>query len=260
MILIYLLTGAGVGILTGLLGGGSGPLLIPILMFFLRTRHIPDDILMHTAVGTTLAIALLAMIASIHVHYKRMPDIKSLALKFIPGGIIGSLLGVILADHLSTLVFKFLFGVIVITIALSILFGEKLAKNQQSLPKTKILFLMSIPMGLIATCFGIGMGPLCVPLLQRYGKTTAYSIAAATLIGGILVVFAVAGFAISGASNSHLPKYSLGYIYLPLVFWMGVPTILGARLGSKLAHFFPAKTIKIVFVLFLLAVGIKVMF
>lgn len=260
-IVLYFLTGMTTGLVTGLLGGGSGPILIPILAALLTYQVGSDTVAMHMAVGTALAIAMLAMLTSIHAHKKYLSVIKDAALALLPGGVIGSIAGTVLATFLSGPTFKWLFGAILLAIAFYTWCDRSANQHTQVLPPTPKYkyFIISIPLGAIATCFGIGMGPLCVPLLKKQGFSMAQAIAAATLVGMILVVIATLGFVITGYYHGHLLTYSLGYVYLPMLAWIGIPSIFFARLGAKLTHRFSPLTLKIIFTAFLLIIGIKMM-
>ncbi len=261
LIITYLFTGVITGVVTGLLGGGSGPILIPILALLLSYQTASSTLSMHMAVGTALGIALLAMLTSVHAHHKHLSHVKESALALLPGGLIGAIGGTVLATTLSGMVFKLLFGLVVLLIALYTLVY---CSTQNTEPPTSIytkrqLFFISIPLGAIATCFGIGMGPLCIPLLKKQGLTMTQAIAAATLVGMILVVFATLGFIVAGILHGQLLAHSLGYVYLPMLAWIGIPSILSARVGAKLTHRFSQRTLKIIFTTFLFIIGIKML-
>ncbi|MBA2652717.1 MAG: sulfite exporter TauE/SafE family protein [Tatlockia sp.] len=257
---LYLVIGIFTGLLTGILGGGTGPILIPILTALLIYQDFPSELVMRLAVGTALGIAVIAMLASMHTQRKYMSEVKGIVAQLLPGGIIGSVIGVLLAGYLSDYMFKFLFGFVVIGIALYMIFDYRFNGTKSALPSKKKFFLLSIPMGIIATCFGVGMGPICVPLLKKFGFIISTSIAVATFVGGIIVLFAALGFVIMGYHQASLPTYSLGYIYLPILAWIGIPSILFARIGAKLSHIFPPEALKTLFTVFLLLIGLKMIF
>lgn len=252
---LYLITGTITGFLTGLLGGGSGPMLIPILAALFVYQGVSSELMMRLAVGTSLSIGMVSMLASIHVHSKHLVELKSIIKLLLPGSMIGSLIGVVSAAYLSGHNFKILFGFVVLCIAFRTIFDQHFAIKSPSLPDNKKLFALSLLMGIIATCFGVGMGPLCVPLMKRYGYSISKSIAIATFIGGALVIFAAVGFIIIGHFQSNLPAYSIGYIYLPMLVGIGIPSIFSARIGAKLTYKLDAKNLKIIFSVFLVIVG-----
>lgn len=260
-LLLYIFTGMATGIITGLLGGGSGPILVPILAALLAYQVQSTTVAMHMAVGTSLGIALLAMLISVHAHQRHLLHIKAAAFALLPGGLLGSIIGTVLATSISGSTFKLLFGIIVLLVAAYTFFHSSTHDSEKPLPpphKTKFFFL-SIPLGAVATCFGIGMGPLCVPMLKKYGLSMSQAIAAATLVGTVLVIFATLGFIIAGYHQGSMPPYSIGYVYLPMLAWIGIPTILFARIGAKLTHYFSHQTLKIIFVTFLVVIGIKML-
>lgn len=254
---LYLIVGIFTGLLSGLLGGGSGPILIPILTVLLIYQNITPELAMRIAVGTALGIAMFAMLAAMHTQRKQLPQIGGIVKQLLPGGIIGSIIGTILAGYLTGAVFKILFGLVLISIALLMLVEHQFNKTPPSSPNKKQLFIFSIPMGIIATCFGIGIGPTCIPLLKKYGFSMSTAITIATFVGGIIVLFATGGFIIIGLHQSNLPAYSVGYVFLPMLLGIGLPSIVFARLGSRLTYLVPAKALKLFFVTFLIFISLN---
>src|SRR5438105_129421 len=64
-ILFYIVTGLGIGVISGLLGIGGGVLLVPVLVWFFKFQHTE-------AVGTTLAVLVppIGLMAAIE-YYRR---------------------------------------------------------------------------------------------------------------------------------------------------------------------------------------------
>lgn len=58
MIIIYTLIGVLIGILSSLFGFGGGFVVVPILYAFLPAS-VPGDYIMHTAIGTSLAVMII---------------------------------------------------------------------------------------------------------------------------------------------------------------------------------------------------------
>lgn len=68
------------------------------------------------------------------------------------------------------------------------------------------------------------------------------------------------GYVVNGMLQSQaLPEYSLGYVYLPALGWMGIASILTASLGARTVHIMPTKMIKNIFVLLLYLLGTKML-
>ena len=68
--LAYLLIGAVVGFLAGLLGIGGGMIIVPLLVFVFAAKGFPEAILMHVALGTALATILFTSISSVTAHHR----------------------------------------------------------------------------------------------------------------------------------------------------------------------------------------------
>ncbi|MBT8361109.1 MAG: TSUP family transporter, partial [Deltaproteobacteria bacterium] len=55
ILLIYCALGAFVGVLAGLLGVGGGLVIVPILVIAFNLQQVSSEIIMHLALGTSLA-------------------------------------------------------------------------------------------------------------------------------------------------------------------------------------------------------------
>ena len=94
-LLTYLLTGAIVGLMAGLLGVGGGLLIVPILAWLFARHGFASDTLMHYAVGTSLAVILPTSLASLLTH-QRLGSINwQVARLMAPGILLGALLGAV---------------------------------------------------------------------------------------------------------------------------------------------------------------------
>ena len=70
--IIFLLLAFGClsGFFAGLLGAGGGMIIVPLLFFAFKLAGYSSDVLMHLAVGTSLAIIFPTSIISAYTHYK----------------------------------------------------------------------------------------------------------------------------------------------------------------------------------------------
>jgi uncharacterized membrane protein YfcA len=78
-------------------------------------------------------------------------------------------------------------------------------------------------------------------------------------IGVPIAIAGTLGFLISGWNATGLPPFSLGYINLPALVLIGGVASLIAPMGAKFAHNLPAKTLKKVFAVFLIVVGVSML-
>lgn len=70
-LIIYLLIGAMAGFAAGLFGVGGGLIIVPILYIVFTQLHYDPSVIMHLAVGTSLATIIVTSISSVSAHHKR---------------------------------------------------------------------------------------------------------------------------------------------------------------------------------------------
>ena len=66
-----LVTGVVAGLIAGLFGVGGGIVIVPILFWIFTSLGFPNEILMHMAIGSSLATIIPTSIASARAHYRR---------------------------------------------------------------------------------------------------------------------------------------------------------------------------------------------
>ena len=68
---LYLAVGAVAGVLAGLLGIGGGLVIVPMLVFCMELQHLPQELIMHMALGTSMASILFSSVSSFMAHHRR---------------------------------------------------------------------------------------------------------------------------------------------------------------------------------------------
>ena len=118
---LYILIGAGVGVLASFAGLGGGFLLVPLLLL-LGFAH-------GKAVGTAFVAILMVSSASLITHGKLDHVDWKLGALLGFGGIAGAVLGSHLVDHVSQALFRKILGGILLGLALWLLIGQAPAKS-----------------------------------------------------------------------------------------------------------------------------------
>jgi uncharacterized membrane protein YfcA len=86
------------------------------------------------------------------------------------------------------------------------------------------------------------------------------AIGTAAAVGFPIAVAGAIGYIISGMAQSQpLPKYSLGYVYLPALAWVVLASMLTAPLGAKVTHIMQTATLRKIFVVLLYLLGAKML-
>ncbi|ABE50504.1 MULTISPECIES: sulfite exporter TauE/SafE family protein [Methylobacillus] len=257
-LILYLIAGAGAGILSGLLGVGGGTVIVPILVFIFTSLAFPPQHIMHIALGTSLATIIVTSISSARAHHRKQNVHWSAVRLIAPGIVIGTLLGAVLAGQLDTVILKVIFAVFVLLIATQMVLNFTPAPHRQ-LPGRAGTLSMGGIIGVLSSLVGIGGGSLSVPFLIYCNFNARYAIGTSAAIGLPIAVAGTLGFIITGLSQGNLPAYSLGYVYLPAFAGIALASMLTAPFGAYLAHKLPVQVLKKLFALLLYIVGIKML-
>lgn len=253
VLLIYLGIGALAGVLAGLLGVGGGLVFVPALFYCFRLLGFDQTLLLHLALGTSLASILFISISSIRAHHRRGAVLWPLVLRLAPGIMAGTLLGALAADQLSTLWLQRFFGLFAITVGLQMLLAAQTSGHFE-LPGRLGQSLAGAVIGLVSALVGIGGGSLTVPFLTTCRISIREAVATSSACGLPIALAGTAGYLWVGWGNPLLPPLSLGYIHWPA---LAVTGVLFAPLGAHLAHTLPTRLLKRFFGFLLLVLGLR---
>ena len=254
------------GFFSGLLGIGGGLIVVPCLLILFPLVGIPPSV--HVAVGTSLATIIITLCASMNTHVKRSDTqlLWRLGKQFLPGIIIGTLLGAGIAKLLSGAHLAILFGIIVWLLALRV-FLVKNSENQNEtrtveelLPVKIWLLPINILIASLASIMGLGGGGFMITFLQIRKVPMRIAIPIATMMGIPVAILGTISYIILGWNDPNLPHWSTGYVYWPAVLGITLMSIFTAPLGAKLAHKLPGKLLRWIFVLMLVIIGAKMVF
>jgi uncharacterized protein len=258
ILLLYLALGAFAGVMAGLLGVGGGLIIVPVLAWIFRGQQMADTVIMHVAIGTSLATIVLTSISSVRAHHGRGAVLWPVFWRLTPGIVLGAWLGAVVADALPSIVLGKVFAVFVLAMAAQMSFGTKPAP-QRELPGRPGMWAAGGVIGAISAIVGIGGGSLTVPFLTWCNIAIRQAVATSAACGLPIALAGTLGFIVTGWSNPDLPAWSLGYVYGPALVGIAVVSMLSAPLGAKLAHTLPTGTLKKVFAVFLALVGIEML-
>lgn len=254
----YMLMGALAGVLAGLLGIGGGLVIVPILYFCFTAQGVPHDVMMHLALGTSLATIIFTSISSFMAHNRRGAVLWNVFKTITPGILTGTFLGSVIATSLPTEFLKGFFGIFLYYVSFQMLTGKK-PKPGRTIPGTVGMFGAGNGIGIFSALVGIGGGTLSVPFLTWCNVKIHQAIGTAAAIGLPIAIAGSAGFLVRGLGNPDLPEFSAGYIYLPALLGIVSMSIFTAPLGAKLAHSLPVDKLKKIFALLLFLVGSKML-
>lgn len=255
--LIFAATGVMSGFLAGLLGIGGGMILVPALFWVFHWQGVSDNLSTHMAVGTSLASILLTSISSVRTHHQNGNVQWPLVLQLAPGLVLGSLAGAYFAHATPAHLLQLLIGSFAIWTGIKLLRAQKAQGQQHPLPKPAVMIAAGGGIGTASAIFGIGGGSITVPFLSYFGVSMQRAVGTAAACGFPIALSGSIGFIWTGWSLAGLPTGSTGYVYWPALLCLSATSVFTARWGAQAAHRLPAATLKRIFGLLLVGVGLQ---
>ena len=246
------------GFIAGLLGVGGGIIMVPALYYAFGKLGYDESLIMHMAIGTSLAIIIPTSVVSAlsHMKYKAV-DFK-LVKTFGLSVAFGILIGTFVATNSKTPQLLLMFSFFAFCVAIFfIFFRDKAGSKKRKVPN---LFknLYGTFMGFMSVPLGIGAGSLGVPFLKTIGYSINIAIGTSATIGIVNAVCGATSMAVSGLIFFNISApYSLGFINIAgfLVF---VPiTMIFAPIGAKITHSIDKILLSRIFGLFLMVISIR---
>ena len=259
LLAIYGLGGIVAGLLAGLLGIGGGLVIVPMLAFLFSWQGIPSAIIMHLALGTSMATIIFTSLSSLMAHHRRGAVDWDVVRRIVLGILFGSFAGPYIVAGLSTKFLKIFFVIFLFVVGTQLLFNRR-PRPSRELPGSAGMFGAGGIIGVISALVGIGGGTLSVSFMLWCNVAIHRAIGTSAAIGLPIALAGTLGYLLNGWSNELLPAHSLGFIYLPALIAISAVTMLTAPLGAKLAHSLPVAQLKRLFGLLLYVVGSKMLF
>lgn len=257
-ILIYLLVGAFVGLIAGLLGVGGGLIIVPVLVFVFQGQGVDPAVIVHLAIGTSLATIAITSISSMRAHHRHGAVQWQVFRRLTPGIVVGALLGAVIADFLPTKAMRLWFGIFELLVAAQIGFNLMVAPRGH-LPGALGTNIAGGVIGAISAALGIGGGTLTTPFMVWCNFSLRQAVATSSACGLPIALAGAAGFVATGWNEPGLPDRSSGYLYWPAFAGIVISSLLFAPLGAKLTHTLPVSVLRRFFAVFLAVLGIRML-
>lgn len=257
-VFLFLLLGIIAGLLAGLLGVGGGLIIVPVLAFLLPTVGVHQEIIMHVALGTSLATIVATSVSSAREHHRHKAVMWPVFWRLTPGILIGAWLGAVVAEQLASLLLQRIFGVFELLVALQMFFGFGASPHRQ-LPGAAITGTAGTVIGAVSAIVGIGGGTMTVPFLVWCNVNIRNAVATSAAVGLPIALAGSSGYILAGTGDERVSSWSTGYVYWPAFLAIISTSLLFAPLGARLAHRLPMPTLKKVFALLLLVLGVRML-
>ncbi len=254
LIPIFLVLGAAVGFMSGLLGIGGGFTIVPVLMEVFTREAFATEHVLPMAIGTSAATVVFTTFASARAHHARGAVLWPIVRAMAPGLVIGSLIGPQIASALPLPIMAAIFGSFTWFTALRMLRARP-PKVTRELPGKATLFGVGGGIGMVAGMVGTGGAFLAVPFMTRCGIRPHAAVATSAALGLPIAIAASLGFILAGLRKTGLPPYSLGYIYVPALVVIAACSVLFAPFGARVAHAWPGARLRTAFAAMLFVLG-----
>lgn len=256
-LIIYLMIGAIAGFTAGLFGVGGGLIIVPILYVVFSQLNYDPNVIMHLAVGTSLATIIVTSLSSVTAHHKKGAVLWSVFRNLAPGLVIGSFFGAGIADYLPSYGLQLLIGFFALWVAFKMLKGAHAAiPPEMTLPSRWAQMGAGGGIGIASAIFGIGGGSLTVPYLNRYGVVMQKAVATSAACGLPIAVAGALGFMWFGMQAAHQVPNTLGYVHVYAFLGISIMSFMTAKIGAKVAHLLSPAMLKQCFAGLLSSVGI----
>lgn len=252
----YLALGLFVGFFAGLLGIGGGSLMVPVLVMLFAAQGFPAGEIMHLALGTSMAAIFFTSISSVRTHHQHGAVRWPIVARITPGIIAGTLLGTHVASLVPSKALGLIFTLFVCYVSLQMILNMK-PQAHREMPGPLGTSLVGVGIGGISCLVAIGGGALSVPFMTWCNVRVQNAIATSAAIGFPIALGGALGYIWNGWPVSGLPAGSLGFVYLPAVVALVIPSVLTAPLGARQTHRLPVATLKRIFAAVLLALAGK---
>ncbi len=254
----YLALGAFVGFFSGLLGIGGGSVMVPVLTFIFAGKQLAPNHVVHIALGTAMATILFTSASSVISHHRRHAVKWRILRALVPGVVVGTFSGALLAGRLNMLVLGILFAAVVYFTATQLLLDIK-PKAERSMPGTAGMWLAGGVIGALSSLAALAGAALTVPFLVGRNVRVHEAIGTAAAVGWPLAFAGTVGYVVSGIGAAGLPEHSVGFVYLPAVFWIVIASVIVAPLGASVAHRTQGGVLKRIFAVLLYALATRML-
>lgn len=240
-------SGAIVGVVLGLVGGGGSILAVPLLVYIVGVKS------PHMAIGTS-AVAVAASAAdNLFSHWKNGNVKWGCAVLFAAAGVIGAFGGSTAAKAVDGQRLLALFGLVMIVVGLLML-RRRSSEGDPEVKLTResagrlapLLITVGFTVGLFSGFFGIGGGFLIVPgLMLATGMPLSFAIGTS--------LFAVSAFGAATAASYE----ASGFINWPMAGLFVIGGLAGGVIGVRIGKILGAqkRALTLVFASLVIVVG-----
>jgi uncharacterized membrane protein YfcA len=257
-IMLYVLLGAFVGFMAGLLGVGGGGILVPLLAAIFTRQGFSADHVVHLALGTSLTCMIVSSTASMRAHAARGAIVWRVVVGMAPGIMVGAFLVTQIAAHINPVSITLFFALFMALVA-----GQMFLNWQPPPGRTPTtvpgLMTAGVGIGSVSALAAVGGGFLTVAYLGYKNVDMKKAVGTSAAIGFPIAIAGAVGYLISGWSATSGDPNTFGYVYVPAFLAIAVASSVAAPYGVRCSHGLPEAQLKKVFAIVSLLLSIAML-
>jgi uncharacterized protein len=245
-------SGAGAGLLAGLIGFGGGVVVVPVIFYGLVEAGTPADQAAHVAVGTSLAAILPAAVVSSLTHWRTGNTDTRFLREWGPRIATGVVIAQLAAPHVQGSVMTGIFALLCLTFAARFALPSRFGPVLERPPAGEFRSIVGAAVGLCSGLAGVGGGILTNIVMSLAGMPMHKSIGRAAAAG---VVVSLSATLVAAFASTASPPTRLGSI--DLAVWMAIAPAQAAAawFGARAARHVAASNLSRIAAISLLATG-----
>jgi uncharacterized membrane protein YfcA len=177
----------------------------------------------------------------------------------LPGLALGAVIAALVAGKIPGRPLAMFFAAFIFYAATTTFFDLK-PKGGRTLPGPVGLAVVGGIASFLAAFLAAGAAFMTIPFMTWCNVPLKRAVGTAAAIGFPLALAASVGYVVAGMQAGPMPPGSLGFIYLPALLLVVLPTVVTAPLGARLTHSMPVKHLRTVFAMMLYGIAIKMLF
>lgn len=237
------ITGAAGGFLSGILGGGGGAIMVPLMTGPLRMRQ-------HSAHGTSLVVIVVTALVAAIAYSLSEPVGGRLVAALLAGALVGANMGARAAMRIPAMRLRQIFGLFLVAVSLRLLLVSSVDPLLTLDGAAEFATGAGIGFagGLASGALGVGGGAIFVPalvLVLGVGQHEAQGVS----------LWVIVGASLTGA----LAHYRQGTVDTAVAKWVAPFALPGAVAGALAAAALSGRSLQVVFAVVLSAIGVQML-
>ena len=244
-VVILIICGVVAGFLAGLLGIGGGVIFVPVLYFvFMSFFHVPADVAIVLATGTSLMCMIPTSISAAISQYKRGNTDLNIIKSWSPYMFIGVVVGSVIAAFYGGQWLAILFGVVMIINSINTLFQK----------------IIAFSIACFSVMLGIGGGTLTVPILNACNVEPHKSIGTSSAVSLFVCIPGVIVLLATSTTPQLAPIGTFGFVNILAALCVIPSSVLIAPFGVKIGKNVSPVTLKRIFAIALFIISLRMLY